>query len=137
MRLAEHALPCWTRMRRLDEIIGHVAQRALIVGQGKIGRIPAEGHGCFRADPLMHVLMIEHIARAAEIVADAADPKHQRQNEKWSAHPNGRSGCRQAPEESGAQESGACPPAAAAARCRPLFRSTVSAGFFSVPFDPD
>jgi hypothetical protein len=81
--------------------------------------------------------MVERLARAAEIIADATKPEHQWQNKKRSAHPKLPFRLPNAGESPACKKSGPGPTTAAAARCRSLFRSTVAAGFFSVPLDPD
>ena len=59
-------------MRRLDQGIGEIAQRAFIFGELVVGWEDADAGGRFRADPAMHVV-IEHIGTGtAEITTATA-----------------------------------------------------------------
>src|SRR6266403_813670 len=74
--VAEHALPCGARMRRLDQGVGEIAKQPLVVGKLELRCTQADARRRLAADPAVHVVIEKVLAGAAKIAAAAAPERH-------------------------------------------------------------
>jgi hypothetical protein len=70
--IAEHALPCGTRMRRFDQLVGEIAKLPFVVGELELRGMQADASRRLGADPAMHIVADKILTGAAEIAAAAA-----------------------------------------------------------------
>src|SRR5438445_13560432 len=74
--VAEHALPRWARMRRLNQGVGEIAKQPLVVGELELRWTQADARRSLGTDPAVHVVIENILAGAAEIAAAAAPECH-------------------------------------------------------------